>query len=147
MKIKFLVLFVIFSNLAVGQSKLEIKDVWARPAARGANSALFFTIENNGSKADTLVAVEFKLADIVQIHETYKKDNNKVGMRPIDFVAVAPKSKVKFKPVSLHVMILDVHKDFKLGSPLEAVLRFKHSGKIKVKAVVQDMPAMGGMKH
>lgn len=147
MKIKTVLLLLIFSGLAFSQTKIEIKNAWVRPAAKDANSALFFTIVNNGTKADTLFAAESKLADIVAIHETFKRDNDRMGMREVNFVPVPAKSKVEFKPGSFHVMLVDVQKDFRIGDPFNAVLKFKHAGNIKVNAVVQDVPAMGGMKH
>lgn len=138
----FLILLLAASATHAQKSKIEIKDAWARPAGQGANSALYFTIENKGPNADTLIAVESKAADIVEIHETYKKDNDRMGMRPVKFVAVNSKSKTEFKPGGLHVMMLDMQKDFKMGDKLEAVLLFKKSGKIKVEAVIKDSPGM-----
>lgn len=147
MKIKTILLLLIFSELVFSQTKIEIKNAWVRPAAKGANSALFFTIVNNGTSADTLTAAESKLADIVAVHETFKKDNDKMGMREVKFVHVPAKSKIEFKPGGLHVMLIDAQKDFRIGDQLNAVLKFKHAGKIKVKAVVQDMPPASGIKH
>lgn len=129
------------------KSKIQIHNPWIRVAAQGANTALFFVIENTGEKPDTLISAESKIADIVEVHETYAKGNDMMGMRKVKFVAVPPKSKVEFKPRSLHVMLIDVVKDLRTGGKVDAVLIFKHAGKIKVKAVVQEMPMMGGMKH
>lgn len=129
------------------KSKIQIHNPWIRVAAQGANTALFFVIENTGEKPDTLISAESKIADIVEVHETYAKGNDMMGMREVKFVAVSPKSKVEFKPRSLHVMLIDVVKDLKTGGKVDAVLIFKHAGKIKLKAVVQEMPMMGGMKH
>ncbi|MBI1939704.1 MAG: copper chaperone PCu(A)C [Ignavibacteriales bacterium] len=129
------------------KSKIQIHNPWVRVAAQGANTALFFVIENTGEKPDTLISAESKIADIVEVHETYAKENDMMGMREVKFVAVPSKSKVEFKPRSLHVMLIDVVKDLRIGDKIHVVLTFKHAGKIKVKAVVQEMPIMGGMKH
>jgi periplasmic copper chaperone A len=127
------------------KSKIAIIDAWVRPASKGSNSAMYFEIQNNEKKPDTLISVKSKLADIVELHETYKKQDDKMGMRPVKFIAVPAKSKAELKPGGLHVMLLDMAKDFKKGDSFEAVVQFKNAGRIKVNAVVQDMPKMPGM--
>ena len=119
-----------------------IKNAWVRPAAEHANSAIYFSIENKSAKADTLLKVKSNAAEIVQIHESYKKDNDKMGMREVKFIAIQPKSKFEFKPGGFHVMLINLSCDVKIGSYLEATLVFKHAGKIKIKAAVQDVPGM-----
>ncbi len=144
--IKSFFILSIISLQAYGQSKIEINNAWVRPSAEGSNTALFFILENKGNKPDTLLSAEAGVADIVEVHETYKKDNDKMGMREVKFVAVPAKSKVELKPRGLHVMLIDLQKDLRIGDEIEAALNLKHAGKIKVKAVVKDMPAMN-MKH
>ena len=128
-------------------SKLKIQNAWVRPAAKGANSALYFVLQNNGSKPDTLIGAESKLADIVEVHESYKRDNDRMGMRPAGKLAINPKSEFEFKPGGFHVMLLDLQKDFKVGDSFDAVLLLKYAGKIKVKAEVRDIPMMKEMKQ
>ncbi|MCX6175149.1 MAG: copper chaperone PCu(A)C [Ignavibacteriales bacterium] len=124
----------------IQNSKLKIQNAWVRPAAKGANSALYFVLQNNSSKPDTLIGAESKLADIVEVHESYKRDNDRIGMRPAGKLAINPKSEFEFKPGGFHVMLLDLQKDLKLGDSFDAVLLLKYAGKIKVKAEVRDMP-------
>lgn len=128
------------------KSKIAILNAWIRPAAKGTNSAMYFQIQNNEDKPDTLFGVKSKLADIVELHESYIKDNDKMGMRPVKFITVPPKSKAELKPGGFHVMLLDLVKDFKKGDSFEAIILLKHAGKVKVNAVVQDMPQMPGMQ-
>ncbi|MBI5730537.1 MAG: copper chaperone PCu(A)C [Ignavibacteriales bacterium] len=128
-------------------SKLKIKNAWVRPAAKGANSALYFVLQNNGSKPDTLIGAESKLADIVEVHESYKRENDKMGMRPAGKLAIGSKSEFEFKPGGFHVMLLGVMKDLKIGASFEAVLQFKYAGKIKVKAEVHDTPITKEIKQ
>lgn len=124
------------------QSLITVKDVWARPGAKNANSAIYFVVQNNSSKADTILGAKSKFAEIVEVHESFKRDNDRMGMRQVKFVAVAANSKLEFKPGGFHVMLINLYKDIKTGSSLDATLNFKFAGKIKVKAVVRDMPGM-----
>lgn len=121
-------------------SIIQIQKAWARPAVKYANSALYFVIENNSTKTDTLLGAESKIAEEVEVHESFKKDNNKMGMRPAGKIAIKPKSEFEFKPGGFHVMLLGVTKDLKIGDKIEIVLLFKNKGKIKIKAEVRDMP-------
>lgn len=126
---------------------VQIKNAWVRPVVEGSNSALYFVAENKWEKPDTLISAISKSAEIVEIHETYKKDNDKMGMRPAGKIAIEPKSKVEFKPGGMHIMLINVTGDFKIGDSFETELQFKHAGKIKVKAKVQDSSSMHSMMH
>ncbi|MDP2036350.1 MAG: copper chaperone PCu(A)C [Ignavibacteria bacterium] len=144
MKKLFLILLV--TGIAVAQignkTQLSINDPWIRPAAQGANSAFFFQIENKGDKADTLIAAKFAHSEVVELHETFKKDNDMMGMRAVKSVAIPAKGTVVFKPRDLHIMLIGLTKDVKLGDTYELKLVFKKAGEIKTKAIVRDMPKM-----
>lgn len=129
----------VFAQTKSSNAKIEIKDAWIRPAPKGENSALYFAADNPGKNSDFLIGVKTKLANMVEIHETYKKDNDKMGMRPVKQVEIPTNSKVEFKPRGMHVMLLDLTKDLNTGSTYEITFRFKNAGTIKVKAVVKDM--------
>lgn len=127
-------------------SGIQIQKVWARPAAKNTNSALYFVIKNRGSKTDTLIDAQSNAAEETEIHESFKKDNDRMGMRPAGKIAIKPKSEFEFKPGGFHVMLLGVLKDLNIGEKIEAVLLLKYAGKIKVKAEVRDMPMTKEMK-
>lgn len=133
-----LIIFLMGNVLLTAQSKMEIKKAWLRPAAKEMNSALFFDIMNNGDKPDTLVDAQSNISDDVMIHESYKKGNDMMGMRMLKFVAVPPRSVIKFKPKGLHVMIMDLKEDLKNGQTKEFTLVFRKAGTVKVKATVRD---------
>ena len=137
----FIVNVVLFSQKSqIQDSKITIQNAWARPAAKNANSAFYFILFNNSTKADTLLGAETKVAEEAEIHESFKKDNDRMGMRPAGKLAIKPKSKFEFKPGGFHVMLLGVLKDLKIGDKIEAVLLFKYSGRIRIKAEVSDTP-------
>lgn len=149
MKIK-VVLFILLipAVLLIAQqnksqsTKIEIKDAWIRTSAQGSNTALFFDVVNNSDKPDTLLSAESILAEVVEVHETFKLENDMMGMRKVKFVVIPPNSTVKFKPRDLHVMLIKLNKDMKLNDKGETSLVFKNAGKIKVQAVVRDMQTM-----
>ncbi len=116
--------------------KLNVENVWIRPADKGMNSAMYFKIVNNSDKPDTLYKAASTTAELVQIHETFKK-NGLMGMREVKYIVIKPHSTLTFKPGGYHVMFIKINKDFKLKSKVDAALYFKVAGKINVKAVVK----------
>jgi copper(I)-binding protein len=117
--------------------KIDIKDAWVRTGAEGLNSALYFKIENNSDRPDTLYKVTSDIAQHIMMHETYKK-NDMMGMREIKNIAVKPGSSVEFKPGGYHVMLMELNKDLKEGNEINFTLLFKLSGKINIKAKVEN---------
>jgi copper(I)-binding protein len=108
---------------------IVVKDQWIRPGAEKMATALYFTLENNGSEADTLYAVETDIAKMVQIHETYT-DGDMMGMREIGEIIVEPESSVKLEPGGMHIMVMRLIRDIKKGDEIEFNLHFKNAGSI-----------------
>lgn len=139
---KKLILLMIITTLAFAQTKIVVKDPWIRPNAKGANSALFFIAENKSNKADTLIAAKFENSEVVELHETYKKSDDMMGMRAVKFVEIPANGSVTFKPRDLHIMLIGLKNDIKVGENYNLVLVFKKAGEIKINAIVRDMPKM-----
>lgn len=129
-------LLIIFSNPS---DKIKIIDPWMRVGAEGKATGLFFKIENNSDKADTLYKAEFDLAGKVEIHETYDAGNDMMGMREVGMIVVPAKSTFELKPGAHHVMLMKLKKDIKKGDEGEITLFFKQAGEIKIKAQAREM--------
>ena len=112
---------------------LNIKDVWVRPANKGMNTALYFTVENNSNKADTLLSVTSSIAEIVQMHETFKS-GEMMGMREVKAITINPNTTFEFKPGGHHIMVIGLKKTVRKNDMLEFTLHFKNAGNINVKA-------------
>lgn len=139
-----LALLLIFSNPS---DKIKIVDPWMRVGAQGQATGLFFKIENNSDKADTLYKVEFAPAGLVQIHETYDAGNDMMGMREVGKIIIPAKSTVELKPGSYHVMLMKLKQDIKKGYVGECTLYFKGAGKIVIKAEAREMMGKQMMEH
>ena len=112
---------------------IVIKDQWIRPGAEKMATSLYFTLENNGSEADTLYAVETDIAKMVQIHETYS-NGDVMGMREIGKILIEAGSSVKLEPGGMHIMVMRLKKDIKNGDEIEFKLHFRNAGIIKITA-------------
>jgi len=127
-----LILFVLFPV----ENKIEIKDSWLRPSSQNMATALYFTIENKSTTADTLFQVDSDIAVKVEIHETYSQ-GDMMGMRKVDFIVVDGKSSFDFKPGSYHIMVMKLKKDINEGDEEKFVLHFKQAGDISITAVAK----------
>jgi hypothetical protein len=110
---------------------IVIKDQWIRPSAEKMGTALYFTLENNGSEADTLYAVETDIAKMVQIHETYS-NGDVTGMREIGKIIIKPESSVKLEPGGMHIMVMRLKRDINKGDEIEFILHFRKAGEISI---------------
>lgn len=124
-------------RLVSSANKPEIKDAWLRTGAEGLNSALYFKIENNSEKPDTLYKVSSNIAHHIMMHETYRK-NGMMGMREIKYIVIKPKSSIEFKPGSYHVMVMNLKRDIKQGDIIDFILYFKSAGEVNIKAKVEN---------
>ena len=116
---------------------IVIKDQWMRPGAEQMTTALYFTLENNGSEADTLYAVETDIAKMVQIHETYS-NGDVMGMREIGKIIIEPESSVKLEPGGMHIMVMRLKRDIKIGDEIDFTLYFRNADKITIIAEAKN---------
>jgi len=129
MNIVLAILFVLFPP----EEKIKIKDAWIRPSSENMATALYFIIENNGTKADTLFQADCDFAGKVEIHETYSQ-GDMMGMRKVDFIIIDSKSSFEFKPGGYHVMLMKLKKDINVGDEEKFTLHFKQAGELKITA-------------
>jgi copper(I)-binding protein len=120
------------------EENIKINNAWMRPSFEKMTTALYFVIENNGVKADTLFKVESDLAGKVEIHETYSQDDM-MGMRKVDFLVIKGKSSFELKPGAHHIMLMKLKKDINDGDKGEFVLHFKQAGEIKIYAIAKKL--------
>ena len=118
---KLLAVLLMIFNLG---DDIVIKNQWIRPGAEKMGTALYFTLENNGSESDTLYSVETDVAMMVQIHETYSNDDV-MGMREISEIIIEPESSVKLEPGGKHIMVMKLKKDINTGDEIEFKLHFR----------------------
>ncbi|MBZ0177907.1 MAG: copper chaperone PCu(A)C [Melioribacteraceae bacterium] len=123
----------------ISSSELTIENPWIRPGTQNRNTALFLVINNQTNKADTLFDVEADVSQVVEVHESFKTEDDMMGMRHIEFLEIPAKSKVELKPMSFHVMLIGLNEDLAPGVERSFVLKFKNAGEIKIAATVKEM--------
>ena len=126
-------------NSVMKAGQLVVENAWTRVGAENGNSAMYFDIVNNTSVNDTLIGVASDAAELVEIHETFKRDENKMGMRQVENVPLPAGSTFFFKPMGHHIMLINLMRDLKAGDTVKAVLKFRNSGELKINSPVKNM--------
>ena len=126
---------------------IVISQAWAKETPRAARTgAAYFTIANDGSKADYLVSVTSPIAQKVSLH-AHRMIGNTMGMAPVLGITVPAGQTVTLKQGGRHVMLIGLTKPIKDGDKISLVLSFKHSGSIKIIAVAGLPPGTRNEGH
>ena len=115
---------------------IEVRDAWIRTAQQGGNSAMYFVIHNY-SADDELVGVSTEIAEAAEMHESSMVDDV-MQMRMIESVPLVSGEDVEFASGGLHVMLVGLKEEAKVGDMVEVVLHFKNSEDIRLQVPVQE---------
>ena len=117
---------------------LTVQDAWARPAVMGENAAAYFTIENGTGSNDSLLSVSSEIAAAAEIHMSMAHDNDVMSMEMQEAVRIPGGDQVELKPGGLHVMLVDLNRDLKVGETVALTLRFQNAGNITIDIFVKE---------
>lgn len=135
-------ILVSFSLLlgACGSSsrELAIQDAWARPAGAGDNGAVYFVIENGTSTTDTLLSVSSDIASAAEVHKSMADGNGVMSMKMQESIPVPAKEQVEFKPGSLHIMLVGLNQELKVGDTFTVSIHFEKAGDVNVPVEVKE---------
>jgi len=112
--------------------EVSIIDAWARPANLGDNSAVYFKINNPGLRIDSLLEVQTDVAAQAELHESEINDQGVMSMHHQSHIDIPPDSQLEFAPGGLHVMLLDLKQDLRLGDTIQVTFKFQNSDEIKL---------------
>ncbi|WP_234554218.1 copper chaperone PCu(A)C [Thermus caliditerrae] len=104
------------------------------------DTAAYFTLENPGNAALRLVGAETPVAQRVSLHRDQREVRGGqvvLGMRPLPYVDIPPRSKVEFRPGKYHLMLEGLKRPLKAGEKVELTLRFADGTRLKVSLPVE----------
>ena len=105
----------------------------------GENGAVYFVLENDSREQDELIEASSDLAVAVEIHESSLVAGTDVmQMNQVFSVALDAGSEVIFEPGGLHVMLVGLKKELKIGDVIELTLHFKKHADIPVSVSVVE---------
>jgi periplasmic copper chaperone A len=116
---------------------LQVDEVWARPGLAGGSSAVYFVIDNQLGRAETLISAQSDVAMVTELHMSSIDDAGTMKMMHQDKVPVPDNQKLEFKPGGLHVMLMNLKEDLKEGDHFTVTLTFEEIGQMQVEAEVR----------
>jgi copper(I)-binding protein len=116
---------------------LEVKDAWARPAAREDNGAVYFVIENGTPQTDVLLSARTDVASAVELHLS-QMEGDAMSMHHQEAVEIRAGEATVFSPGGLHVMLVGLRHELKTGDVFDVTLLLENAGEKTVTVTVRD---------
>ena len=116
---------------------ITVKDAWARPAAQDGNGAVYFLLQNYSAGSDELIAISSEIAEAAEIHET-KMEGDVMKMEQVLSVPVKGKESIEFAPGGLHVMLIGLRQELKVGDQFQITLQFAGQDNLALSVSVQE---------
>lgn len=126
-------------SFSLPDNGIEIDNAWARPGSENGVSAIYMTLLNGSSEADSVVSISSPVAGMVEIHETYEREEGMMGMRTAENVTIPARDALIFKPGGIHVMLMQLNREIALGDSVEFTIGFANGDEITEMAPVQSM--------
>jgi copper(I)-binding protein len=118
-------------------SGITVSDAWVRnPPISDQPGAAYLVIQNNGP-ADKLLSVTSDIAQTSELHESMES-SGMMQMSPVPNIPIPANGKVELKPGGLHVMLIGLNRELKVGDKVQLTLNFEKAGKISVAADVRE---------
>ena len=121
-----------------------LEPVIKLPAVAGAPGVLYFTIQQDAGKPNTLAAIHVDGAERAEMHET-KTENGVTSMEPVKAVEFSEGKPAEFKAGSYHVMLFNIASTVKAGKDVEVTFTLANGDKVSTFAKVEEIGAMEGM--
>jgi periplasmic copper chaperone A len=128
-------LLALTASMAGAALAQDLASPEATPAGTG-TGAVFMTIANDGTEADTLLAAESAVASAVEIHET-RDEGGVMQMRQlVDGLQVPAGETVALEPGGYHIMLIGLTADLVVGETFPLTLEFAQGGSVDVEVPV-----------
>ena len=97
---------------------------------------MYFTVENDGVWADTLISVSTPAAASAELHATVAPATGMMTMASVSLVNVPAHSVTAFAPGGRHVMLTSPHVGLKRGDTVTVTFVFMRRGELRARAAV-----------
>ena len=130
------------TNTHLRLNGIEIDGAYATAPPVGRTFAAYMKL--TADQADRLIFASAPLSRTVEFHD-HVFVSDVVHMPKLTSIELAPGAVKLLKPGALHLMLLDVAPQVKVGDSLTLRLRFEHAGEIELQLPVRA--AGGGHSH
>jgi periplasmic copper chaperone A len=148
----FVIYFFMLVSIFLGQhavaQDIMITNPLAAPSLTSASKtgAVYLSIMNMGKASDELIGISTPVAKSAMLHKS-KDENGVMKMEMLDQLYIPAGATIDVLPGKMHIMLLELKSQLKIGDHVPLELVFKKSGKISVDAVVGKVEDMTNMKH
>lgn len=109
----------------------------AAPVGGGDRTALYLTLVNQSTIADTLVAVSSEAAGRAELH-TQAERNGMVMMEPVESLVLPARGELRLEPGGHHIMLLELNRAIQPGDTVRTELVLSRGGTVPVMAEVRS---------
>lgn len=121
----------------------RVTEAWVAEAPPTARHNAAYLVLRNGNRADTLLAVETPVAEVVELHEM-RMDQGVMRMRQERSVALGANAELRLAPGGRHLMLINMKRALRPGEQVPLTLRFRRAGALTVQAEVRPLPVDDG---
>lgn len=117
---------------------ISVTGAWARPAEQGGSTAVYMVIHNDGESDDALHDVAAPdVTDEAMLHESKMVDNVMI-MEHVHQIDIPAGGTATLERGGLHVMLMDVKEELKVGERISVTLYFEHAGELTLEVPVEE---------
>lgn len=117
---------------------IAITDAWARPGRVNGVTAVYLNAANGSAVDDTLVTLSSPQAGLVELHETFEREEGMMGMREVKEAIFPGSQVVSMKPGGLHIMLMQLQEELNEGDSVELTLQFARHGEETITVPVRS---------
>ena len=123
-------------------ASVTVVEPYARAVPTGhPNSAAFMVLKNTSKEDRALVNARSNISKVVELH-THKKEGGMMRMRQVKKIDIKAGSETVLKPGGLHVMLIGLKQQLKVGDKVELELEFDNGATIKLTVPVKMVAGM-----
>jgi periplasmic copper chaperone A len=114
---------------------IKIGHAWAKPASAGLDGQCFMPLLNTATEADALVAARSEQCLAIQLRRNARYDD-----LPETQFALATNKPIAMRPQAVHLRLIGLRKELKLGDRFKLVLDFLNAGEVELEVYVETTP-------
>jgi periplasmic copper chaperone A len=114
---------------------IQIGHAWALPQIAGQDGQCFMPLFNAGTEADALLAARSDITLLVQLRRNARYDD-----LPEPQFDLLPKKPIAMRPQAVHLRLLALRRELKLGDRFALILDFMNAGEVEVEVHVENSP-------
>jgi copper(I)-binding protein len=138
------------NTLETSVGDLRLSPAYLVEPAGDAPAAMYFTVRNTGTRADTLVSVSVQGFTTSQLHETTPSHGGHGGGSMMMHTAIFPiasRDSLVLAPGRRHVMLTGPQKAVKRGERITAIVTFRNAGPVTYAAQVVAYAQLDSLLH